>query len=266
VQTKLLHLAWIAAALAHCAAAAELKRDTAAAFDRYVRQAETRIQSDAANGEGYLFATTPERRAGLRNGAVLIEPRIPRGELSIPSGLVHDWMGAVFIRGASMGEVLALLQNYDRHRQFYRPEVIDSRVLARDGNDFRVHLRLLKKKVLTVVLDTEHNVHYERVNDKRWWSWSRSSRIQEIQNPGTASEKALGPENGHGFLWRLNSYWTMHEADGGTYVECEAISLTRDVPAAVRWLVEPIIRSLPRDSLSNTLGSTRTAVLGGAER
>ena len=48
--------------------------------------------------------------------------------------------------------------------------------------------------------------------------------------------------------------------DGGTYVECEAISLTRDVPWGLRWLIEPIVRTLPRESLTNTLRATRNGV------
>jgi hypothetical protein len=45
-------------------------------------------------------------------------------------------------------------------------------------------------------------------------------------------------------------------------VESEAISLTRDVPGGLAWVVEPIIRVLPRESLANTLRATRAAVRG----
>jgi hypothetical protein len=264
VQPRLAHLARWATALALGAAtfagpagAAQLKPEAAAAFERYVRQAESRVQAQMAAPHGFLFATTEERRSSLRAGAVLTEPKLPRGELKVPSGLIHDWAGAVFIPGISIGRVLEFLQAYDHHKEFFQPEVIDSRILERTGNDFRVALRLLKKKVLTVVLDTEHAAHYERVSETRWWSRSRSTRIAEIQNPGTPSERALPPDTGNGFLWRLNSYWTIQERDGGTYVECEAISLTRDVPRGARWLIEPIVRTLPRESLADTLRVTR---------
>jgi hypothetical protein len=168
----------------------------------------------------------------------------------------------VFIPGADLGSVLDLVQAYDRHKEYYAPEVVGSRLLSHTGGDFEVRLRLLKKKVLTVVLDTEHSVHYEHRDSTRWWSRSRSTRIVEIRDPGKASEKPLPPDTGHGFLWRLNSYWTFQELDGGTYVECEAISLTRDVPGGLAWVVEPIIRVLPRESLANTLRATRAAVRG----
>ncbi len=71
----------------------------------------------------------------------------------------------------------------------------------------------------------------------------------------------MPPGEGHGFLWRLYSYWRFQEKDGGVYVECEAVSLTRKVPTGLGWLIDPIIRNLPRESLSNTLHATRNFLL-----
>ena len=255
-------IAVLALAGAGWASAAELKPETRTAFDRYVRQAESRIEAQMRGGDGFFFAASAERRAVLRGGTVLTETKVARGEFKVAGGLIHDWAGAVFIPGANLRSVLDLVQAYDHHKEYYTPEVVDSRLLARTGADFEVRLRLLKRKVLTVVLDTEHSVHYESRDATRWWSRSRSIRIVEIRDPGKASEKPLPPDTGHGYLWRLNSYWTLQELDGGTYVECEAISLTRDVPAGLAWVVEPIIRALPRESLANTLRATRTAVRG----
>jgi hypothetical protein len=64
----------------------------------------------------------------------------------------------------------------------------------------------------------------------------------------------------HGFLWRLYSYWRFEERDNGVYVECQAISLTRNIPTGLGWLIEPIIRNLPRESLANTLTATKGAL------
>lgn len=241
------------------ASAEKLAPETQAAFDRYMRQAEARIQTQLTRGDGFLFATTPERRAALRTGAVLTEARVASGELRVPAGLIHDWAGAVYIPGASVGAVLELVQSYDKHQLIYRPEVIASRLLSRSGNDFRVKLRLLKRKAITVVLDTEHEIHYERRDETRWWSRSRSLRIAEVEDPGKPDEKVLTPGTGHGYVWALNTWWSFQQLDGGVYVECEAISLSRDVPKGLGWLIEPLIRSLPRESLANALRSTRTA-------
>ena len=69
----------------------------------------------------------------------------------------------------------------------------------------------------------------------------------------------MEPGVDHGFLWRLNSYWRFEERDGGVYVECEAISLTRNVPIGLGWIVNPIVRTLPKESLESTLRNTRRA-------
>ena len=146
-------IAVLALAGAGWVSAADLGPEARAASDRYVRQAESRIEAQVRGGDGFLFATSAERRAVLRGGTVLTEAKVPRGEFKVAGGLIHDWAGAVFIPGANLSRVLDLVQAYDRHKEYYTPEVVDSGVLARTGGDFEVRLRLLKRKVLTVVLD-----------------------------------------------------------------------------------------------------------------
>jgi hypothetical protein len=92
-------------------------------------------------------------------------------------------------------------------------------------------MRLLKKKVITVVLDTEHDVHYFQVGPRKWRSISRTTRVSEVKSPGKPDEHTLAPGTGEGFLWKLTTFWRFEERDGGTWVECEAVSLTREVPA-----------------------------------
>jgi hypothetical protein len=247
-----------------CAATAahgeKLRPETQAAFERYIRQAEARIETQVSRSDGFLTGSAGQLRERLRSGAVWIESRSGAGEFKPPHGLIHDWMGAVFLPGATLRGVLDLVQAYDRHKQIYQPEVIDSRQLWRDGNDYRVRLRVRKHRVRTVVLDTVHEIHYQRRSDLHWTSHSRSVSVSEIRDPGKPTEKALPPGTGNGYLWQLNSYWNFVEADGGTYVEIEAISLSRDVPAGLSWLITSIIRTLPRESLENTLHATQAAL------
>lgn len=178
----------------------------------------------------------------------------------MPSGLIHDWIGAVFIPGTTVKETLALIQDYDRHKNIYQPEVIDSVLKSHHGNDFKIYLRLLKKKIITVVLDTNHDVHYLSLDRTRWCCHSHTTRISEVEDAGGPEERVLPPDTGHGFLWRLNSYWRFQEKEIGVYAECRAISLTRNVPFGLGWVIEPIIQSLPRESLINTLEATRQAL------
>jgi hypothetical protein len=251
---------WLAAAVlaALPAAAADLRPDTLAAFDRYIQQTEQRLDQQ----KGKLWSDEkPDRARRVRGGEVVVEPFHAKPIVDAPHGLIHDWVGAAFLPGVTVQQTLALVQNYDKHEDIYKPEVIDARVLSHEGNRYKIFLRLLKKQVITVVLDTEHDVVYEKLDDKTWRSVSKTTRISEVENARRPDEKILPAGTGQGFLWRLNSYWRFQERDGGTWIECEAISLTRDVPTGLGWIVEPVIRNLPRNSLRNTLESTRRALV-----
>jgi hypothetical protein len=237
----------------------ELKPATLQAFDNYVKTAEARLEQRTTGPEFLWSDGVKGTRGKLLRGQVVAEPWVGEGDIGIADGLIHDWVGAVFIPGATLDAVLRMVQDYDRAKLSYKPEVMDSKLLDRSGGTFKVYMRLLKKKVLTVVLNTEHEVHYTRLGDTRCYSRSRTTRVAEVQNPGDRDERELPPGQDHGFLWRLNSYWRFEQRDGGVYVECEAISLSRSVPTGLGWMINPIIRTLPRDSLSNTLRCTRDA-------
>ena len=235
--------------------------ETMRAFDAYARLTESRLDALAPKPDGFLWADTPERRSKVRQSGVVCEPRNKQATVKAARGLIHDWVGAAFIPGATVDQVLRLVEDYNNHRNIYHPDVIDSRTIERHGDDFKVRLRLFKRKVVTVVLDTDYDVHYRRLGGRDWQSRSYSTRIVEIANAGSPRERQRGPREEHGYLWRLNSYWLFREKDGGVYVECEVVSLSRGVPAVLAWLIDPIIRSLPKDALENTLRSTRAMVL-----
>jgi hypothetical protein len=250
---------WVILALAAAlpAASAELKPATVTAFERYIRETEQRLEEH----KGRLWADeSPERAQRIRQGEVLVQPFHSRAITSVPGGLIHDWVGGIFLPGVSLERTLAMVRDYDRHKQYFRPEVVDSRILEHDGDHYRIFMRLVKKQIITVVLDTEHDVRYDRLDETRWRSVSRTTKIAEVENAGKRDERQKPPGTGDGFLWRLNSYWRFQERDGGTWVECEAISLTRNVPVGFRWLIEPIIRSLPKDSVANTLRELKAAL------
>lgn len=253
--------------------ATDLEPKTVEAFDRYVAVAEAQIDRELSRGQPYLRVESlpPDRRAAtdaqLRAGQVLIERldatgKSDRGKpILVPGGMIHHWIGTVFIPGATLAQTLSLEEDYDHQQQHFHPDVMRSRILRHDGNDFTIELRLYKKKVISTVLETEHEVHYTVVDATHAWSRSQSIRIQEVDNPGEPDER-LEPE-GHdrGLLWRMNTYWRFEQKDGGTYVECQSISLTRDIPAGLGWLIGPYVNSVPRESLDFTLQTTRAAVL-----
>jgi hypothetical protein len=255
--------------LAFPAAAEQLKPATVAAFDHYVSLTEQRMANEVNSG-GFLWVETlpsaqrSDYYASLIKGEVLTKQlqTLEDGRaIHIPDGLIHHWIGLVFIPGASLASTMALLQDYDDQHEFYAPEVQRSRLVRRNGSDFHVYLRLRRKKVVTVVLDTEYDVHYTMSGSDRAYAHSYSTRIAEVQNADGKNETEKPVGNDDGFLWRLNSYWRLWQRDGGTYVQLEAISLTRDIPAGLGWLIRPFVTSVPQESLRFTLTQTRANLL-----
>lgn len=240
---------------------AELRPETTQAFEDYARSREARILSRRINGGKFLWADdTDDRRARVRGGEVVIEPFRDRGVIDVKGGMIHDWIGAAFLPNTTLAKVLAKIQNYDNHKNLYQPEVSDSRLLSHEGNQFRVRLRLLKKKVIAVVLNSDHEITYFPLDATRQHSKSRTTRIAQVEDPGGRGEHELTPGDDHGLLWNLNTFWRFLERDGGVWVECEAISLTRGIPVGFGWLITPIVRELPRESLTHTLEGTRRAL------
>ena len=248
----------------------DLQPESTKAFDHYAVLTEARIDAELARREPYLWieGLPQDRRATaesqLRKGEVVVErlETLDQGRpIPVPGALVHYWVGTVFIPGATLAQTLALEEDYDHHQEYFRPDVMRSRILSHHGDDFLIELRFFKKKVISTVLDSEHEVHYAFVDSSRAWSRSHTTRIQEVENAGEPGER-LKPE-GHdsGFLWRMNTYWRFEEKDGGTYVECQSISLTRNIPTGLGWMVGPFVNAIPRESLTFTLASTRRVVL-----
>ena len=227
------------------ASAADLRPETVAAFDAYVLKHERRIAADP------YMRTTDTRTEGHT--------------IDIPGGLVHHWRGAMFVPGATVDAAVSLLQDYDRHAAIYAPTVARSRILARDGDSFKVFLRFVMRKVITVVVNSEHDARFTRDAPDRARSRIVSSRINQVEEADTPQERELPVGRDGGYLWRLNSYWRFLQKDGGVYIECESITLTRGIPTGFGWLVRPFVTSIPRESLAFTLETTR-ARLSGAER
>ena len=226
------------------AAAADLRPETIAAFDAYVLQQERRMAADP-------YARTTDTRTEGRTA-------------DVPGGLVHHWRGGMFVPGGDVDAAVALLQDYDRHSTIYAPTVASSKLLSRNGDSFKVYLRFVMRKVITVVVNSEHEARFTRDGRDRVRSRIVSTRIAEVEEPNTADERELPVGRDGGYLWRLNSYWRFLERDGGVYIECESITLTRGIPTGFGWLVRPFVTSIPRESLAFTLDKTRAQLSGAS--
>jgi hypothetical protein len=233
--------------------AAQLTPQTAAAFDRYIELTEARIRADRST------------EAKVRDGRLRIEAGVTLDNgkrIEVPDGMIQHWVGTIFIQGANISQVKAVLQDYENYKNFYKPEVNESRQISHQGDEYDVFLRLYKKHVLTVVLNSNYHVRYSMPDAHRMYVISRSTRIAEVKNAGhpDAAEEPVGDDNG--FLWRLNAYWRFEQADGGVYAQCEAISLSRDLPPLIGWMIKGFVEKFPKESMQNTLRGTKEAVLG----
>jgi hypothetical protein len=240
----------------------QLRVETVKAWDEYIRSTDSRMQARLDGQMPFLWmdeALDRSRRIG--RGEILVAPVLSHGTSKVPNGLIHDWIGGIFMPGATIKRLSAVLQDYGKYKEFYRPVVVDSKLLECTGMDQRFSM-LLRHKVLfiTAAIEGEYQASDVKVDSRHGYSVADTVRVQEIENYGNAAERLLPSGTGNGYIWRLHSIARYEERDGGVYLELEAIALTRDIPASVRWLVSPVVNHLSTNSLATTLQQTRDAV------
>ncbi len=249
--------------------AADLQAQAAQNYARYIALTQAQVDAELAQSGSCLWVERlPESRrtealAQLRSGGVVIEKleTLDDGKpIAVPGGLIHHWIGTAFVPGATLAQTLAFMQDYNHKVEYFKPDIVRSKILKHEGDDYFVLLRFYQKKIITTVIDTDQEVHYHVVDKTHAWSRSSATRVQEVDNPGKSDER-LEPE-GHdrGFVWKLNTFWRFEEKDGGTYLECQAISLSRDIPTGLGWMVGSFVSSVPRESLTFTLTTARAAL------
>ncbi len=233
-----------------------------AGFDSYISRVESRLAEQHQSADGFL---APEDATRLWSGELVIEQLTPATGKQLPGALLHDWRGTAFLPGAKPEDFEWLMRDFGGYPRYFSPEIVKAKVLAHEGDHYQATMRVKQKHILTVVMDTTYDVTFGRDNSggtgaQHGYSISRSTRVSEIASPGTARERALTASEEHGFLWRLNTYWSYEERDGGLYIQIESVSLTRSVPVGLNWAIGPFIESIPRESLEFTLRATRDAL------
>jgi hypothetical protein len=250
-----------------------LRQVTIDAFVKYVVQTEAYNAKTLREGpflwvDGLSGQDRIRAIAALKNGEVEFR-RITKGpdgiSPEVPGGMIHDWEGIIFLPGVKVDDVLRILQDYNHQATYYAPDVERARIESRNGDQFRVFLRFRRHKVVTVVLDTEHTVNYFRDSPVRAHSRSSATRIAQVEDPGGPNEGEKTPGDDDGFLWRMETWWRLEERDRGVYVQNQVVTLTRDIPVGLGWLIEPFITRIPKETLEFTLQATRKAVLSQAK-
>jgi len=226
------------------------------AFNAYTSAIESRLAQQHRSPNTFLAATAHDPR----HGDLIIEQLTPSTNAELSGALLHHWRGTAFAPGATAADFERLIRDYNSYPQHFAPQVLQAHVLTQTGDHMQASMRIRQHHVITVVMDTTYDVTFNQLDIDHGYSISRSTRISEIDDPGTLSEHALTPAEEHGFLWRLNTYWSYEQRDGGLYLQIEAISLTRSIPRGIGWAIRPYIESIPRESLEFTLRSACNAL------
>jgi hypothetical protein len=267
VSTKL-EFMLLAVGVPGLVSAIELRSGTLKAWEDYVRTVGLRMQARLDAQRPFLWTDeSPDRGLRIRRGEILVAPVVGKGTQNVPDGLIHDWIGAVFIPNATFESLFAVVHDYDRYKEIYKPVVADSKVHACTPADQEFSMTW-QRRVLFVnaAMEGQYKAHDFAVDARRGYNVAYTTQVQEIEDYGHSGEQLLPPGQGKGFIWRLHSIARYEERDEGVYLELEAIVLTRDIPASLRWMVNPVVNRLSIDSLTTTLRQTRDAVNSLAAR
>jgi len=238
-------------------------------WDSYVQLTEKRIDAELKDESRFLRmdimkpADSAKVKGVLKSGQMYAEKMKTLDgaghEIEVPSGLIHHWYGAIFIPGIKVEPLIRWIQDYDQHYKYFK-EVEKSKLLSRNGDTFRVYLRFMRTKIVTVHYNTEHTATYRDHGKGMASSRSVSTKIAEVDDAGTPSEKEMAIGIDSGYMWRLNSYWRFREQDGGVVVECESLSLSRGLPFGTGWLISGYVQNISLESLESAMISTRDGV------
>jgi hypothetical protein len=228
------------------------------AFNAYVAGVESRLAQQHQSQSAFLAPVAPVQPSETRLccGQLIIEQRTPSGGLQLPGALLHHWRATLFVPGATAAGFQRLLEDLNSYPAEFSPQVLQARVLMRDGDHLQAWMRVRQHHVITVVMDTTYDVTFGQLDVKHGYSTSRSTRISELDSSG----HAVDARQDHGYLWRQNTYWSYEERDGGLYIQVESVSLTRSIPTGLGWVVGPFVESVPRESLEFTMRSACNAL------
>ena len=243
-------------------AGAELKPVTIRAWDLYVQSADAAMQARVQPGSSFLWADeAPGRRSELRAGEILVAQVGERNPRKVPSGLIHHWIGTAFIPNTNIGAVFGVVRDYAHYKDYYHPTVLDSRSLRQSSAADRYSMVVMNKSMfLKKALENDFESSFTQVSSQKWYSVATAVRVEEIEDFGQSGEHKLSSGEGSGYVWRLHSITRYEEADGGVYIEIEAMALSRDIPSTLRWVVSPIVRRVSKSAMQVSLRQTQDAV------
>ncbi len=243
--------------------AAEPKQETLRAWDEYIRTLDVE-RENRINGNGPFLRVdeSPDLQRRVQRNELVVTNHDPR---KVPQGMIHHWVGGMFIRNTSLDQAMSVLTNYPRYSEVYKQLLKNCSVVERNGDDIKLSVVAVQKALsVTAAVSTDNQIHIVRLDSKRVLITSSATRIQEIANYGQSSEHAFPEDRRPGYVWRAVVNERLEERDGGVYVELETVALSRGIPLEFRWLIKPITDELPRKMMIDMLNDTRAALANGS--
>lgn len=243
---------------------AELKPETAAAFERYVKLTEEAMQA-RSTPENFLWLDQhPKEKTmvWMSQSFVIPQETLDHGEpIEVPDGSIQHWLGVTYLEVATLERVRDMLLDYADYKDFFKQQVIESKLVKREDPRFDASLRLHKKQVTQILLNVDLSSEYKTLDPKHATITTRSTRISEAQRSGKkdTDQKEQPAENQNGYLWRLNFYWRLEQADVGVFVELETISLSRAAGTLHPGRYLNGFQSFPKELTSAFLAGLETA-------
>ena len=245
--------------------AAELKQKTLQAWEAYVQSTNLAMEQRAAGRSPFLWVDeSPDLLRRVRSGELVVSNR---DHADVPSGLIHHWVGAMFLPGVTLDEVNAVFNDYDHYPDFYRPRVVKVKVLTQTDDYQKITMLVVQKAFgVTGAVEVDNEVRIMKLDARRVYSLSTATRVQEIVNYGEPDQRLPSENHGPGYVWRTVSMNRLEQRDGGVYIEMEMVSLSRGIPIGLGWLIKPLIEHMPRTVMLDTLKDTRNALRERIER
>jgi len=213
--------------------AAAPSKETSAAFDRYVKITEDGFAKHLAPGNFLWLDDHAKEKSLVWLGQSVVVPvqTLDQGKpIEVPDGLVQHWLGAAYAEGMDVGNVSRMLLNFPPYKDFFKAQIMESKLIKQQGDQNEILLRFYKKQVSTVVLNMSATTKYTVLDPTRWTLTLHSTHIGEVEHPKNKKklDEERPVESTAGYLWRLNIYFRVQQSDNGVYIEVEVISLARE--------------------------------------
>jgi hypothetical protein len=248
--------------------AGELNPQTLAAWDNYVVSTKLHMRERLARMSPFLWVDEdPSRKQHLDSGEIVVEPIGKGNPIPVPHGLIHHWIGAAFIPGATIQDLSGVVGDYSKYSEIYRPTLVKAQLLDSSHDDQKLSIVWVQRVLLVnAAFYTELDSNAFALNSRQGYMTFSTTRVQQIEHYGEKEEQRLAPDEGSGYLWRLISFARFEERDSGLYLELEVIGLSKDLPGSLRFLLKPVLDHVPRQALAMKLDQTRQAIRSRASK